>query len=70
MKQQTNGSMMWIPDLQVFWWLGSGSNRLHWDFQSHALPVELPSHMVLDANEIFVGFEPTTDCLTDNYSTN
>ena len=21
-------------------------------------------------NEIFVGFEPTTDCLTDNYSTN
>ena len=25
---------------------------------------------VLDANEIFVGFEPTTDCLTDNYSTN
>jgi hypothetical protein len=25
------------------WWLGAGSNRRHCDFQSHALPTELPS---------------------------
>ena len=26
------------------WWLGPESNRRHCDFQSHALPTELPSH--------------------------
>ena len=27
------------------WWLGAGSNRRHEDFQSSALPTELPSHV-------------------------
>ena len=27
------------------WWLGTGSNRRHADFQSAALPTELPSHL-------------------------
>ena len=26
------------------WWLGTESNRRHTDFQSVALPTELPSH--------------------------
>ncbi len=26
------------------WWPGAGSNRRHCDFQSHALPTELPGH--------------------------
>ena len=37
------------------WWLGTESNRRHMDFQSIALPTELPSHLVAGA-----GFEPTT----------
>ena len=32
------------------WWLGSGSNRLRIDFQSIALPFELPSHW--DGNQV------------------
>ncbi len=27
-----------------FWWCGAGSNRRHKDFQSFALPTELPHH--------------------------
>lgn len=27
-----------------FWWCGPGSNRRHKDFQSFALPTELPHH--------------------------
>ena len=27
------------------WWLGTESNRRHMDFQSIALPTELPSHL-------------------------
>lgn len=30
---------------QKKWWLGTGSNRRHADFQSAALPTELPSHL-------------------------
>ena len=29
------------------WWLGAESNRRHADFQSAALPTELPSHHFL-----------------------
>ena len=28
------------------WWLGTDSNRRHKDFQSYALPTELPSHIL------------------------
>ena len=27
------------------WWCGAGSNRRHKDFQSFALPTELPHHL-------------------------
>ncbi len=29
----------------VFLWCGAGSNRRHKDFQSFALPTELPHHL-------------------------
>ncbi len=29
----------------VSWWLGTELNRRHTDFQSAALPTELPSHL-------------------------
>ncbi len=32
------------------WWLGTESNRRHEDFQSSALPTELPSHKMLSLN--------------------
>ena len=50
---------------------GSGRNRTSdtWIFSPLLLPAELLTH-IQDTNEIFVGIEPTTDCLTDNYSTN
>ncbi len=32
-----------INTLQDLWWLGTESNRRHADFQSAALPTELPS---------------------------
>ena len=51
------------------WWDRTESNHRNTDFQSVALPAELRSH-IQGTNEIFVGVEPTTDCLTDNYSTN
>ena len=54
--------------LLTLWCLGPELNRRDMDFQSIALPAELPRH-ILDAKEKIVGFEPTTDCLTDNCST-
>jgi hypothetical protein len=30
----------------LFWWAGSESNTRHKDFQSFALPTELPAHRV------------------------
>ena len=50
------------------WCRVSELNQRHGDFQSPALPTELTRH-ILDAKEKIVGFEPTTDCLTDNCST-
>ena len=60
------------------WWLGTESNRRHEDFQSSALPTELPSHL---ANNILIyervprrdslkmaeltGLEPATSGVTD-----
>ena len=38
--------------LGFFWWCGPGSNRRHKDFQSFALPTELPHHSV--DSELFV----------------
>ena len=53
----------------IWWWPRRGSNARHRDFQSLALPTELPGH-IQDAKEKIVGFEPTTFCLTDKCSTN
>ena len=36
-------SQAWVF-LQILWWLRAESNRRHMDFQSIALPTELPSH--------------------------
>ena len=33
-----------LSDFDTIWWPGPGSNRRHTDFQSVALPTELPSH--------------------------
>ncbi len=37
------GLLFSSPKLLNLWWLGTGSNRRHADFQSAALPTELPS---------------------------
>ncbi len=42
-KKQANR----LFDYYVYvWWLGTESNRRHKDFQSFALPTELPSHFM------------------------
>lgn len=35
-----------LKRIGIKWWLGTGSNRRHGDFQSPALPTELPSHLL------------------------
>ena len=40
------------------WWLGTESNRRHEDFQSSALPTELPSHISGTAKAVRAGREP------------
>jgi hypothetical protein len=45
------------------WCRGAGSNRRHYDFQSYALPTELPRHEDLESRRAMVGdrgFEPLT----------
>ena len=37
------------PRLKI-WWLGTESNRRHKDFQSFALPTELPSQTIEEKN--------------------
>ena len=41
------------------WCLGAESNHRHCDFQSHALPAELPRHMATRK-----GLEPSTSSVT------
>lgn len=45
---------------RVFWWLGTELNCRHMDFQSTALPTELPSHKRNDMLAHVAGLEPTT----------
>ena len=42
------------------WWLGTELNRRHMDFQSIALPTELPSHHMA----VLTGIEPAIFCVT------
>src|SRR5699024_7824243 len=55
--------VIWVP-FKKRWWLGTESNRRHKDFQSFALPTELPSlgiylfFHVLICMEEEEGFEP------------
>ena len=44
------------------WWLGPGSNQRHMDFQSIALPTELPSLIKM---AVPTGLEPAISSVTD-----
>ena len=46
------------------WWLRAGSNRRHQDFQSCALPTELPSHNFIKM-AVWTGLEPAISSVTD-----
>ena len=47
--------------LRFIKWLGTESNRRHFELQSNALPTELPSHTVP------TGFEPAISCVTGRH---
>ena len=49
--------------LPLIWCLGAESNHRHCDFQSHALPTELPRHMAMRK-----GLEPSTSSVTGWHS--
>ena len=52
----------------VYWWLGTESNCRHADFQSAALPTELPSHAQLIAEQVKNYKENKSQCQTSqNY---
>ena len=36
--------VLWLRQVRTWWCPGAGSNHRHCDFQSHALPTELPGH--------------------------
>ena len=46
------------------WWLGTESNRRHEDFQSSALPTELPSLIKM---AVPTGVEPAISCVTGRH---
>ena len=52
------------PFLNFKWWLGTESNRRHKDFQSFALPTELPS---LFKMAVQTGIEPAISCVTGRH---
>ena len=62
-------AILWLFNLATNkWWLGTESNRRHKDFQSFALPTELPSqNIVINLNEIFNNvinsFVPSSTCI-------
>ena len=49
------------------WWLRTESNRRHKDFQSFALPTELPS-LTCTKMAVRTGLEPATSCVTGRHS--
>ena len=55
-SETTPSKFPWIKVLK--WWLGTESNRRHEDFQSSALPTELPSHISGTAKTVRAGREP------------
>ena len=42
---------MYFSGVMIKWWFGAESNRRHADFQSAALPTELPNHSYKDFAE-------------------
>ena len=48
----------------ILWWLRTESNRRHKDFQSFALPTELPRQSMA----VWTGLEPATSCVTGRHS--
>jgi hypothetical protein len=48
------------------WWLGTESNRRHKDFQSFALPTELPS-LIKFKMAVPTGIEPAISCVTGRH---
>ena len=49
-KKQNSGSQRGLG-ARIRWWSGAGSNRRHHDFQSCALPTELPDQVALGGAE-------------------
>ena len=45
---------LYINELKQKWWLGRGSNPRHKDFQSFALPTELPRHFLVTKRKFYV----------------
>jgi hypothetical protein len=52
---------------KIKWWLGTESNRRHEDFQSSALPTELPSLTLKKKMAELTGFEPAVSCVTGRH---
>ena len=48
---------IWVTNMNLKWWLGAESNRRHKDFQSSALPTELPSQLWpnIQLTEVLIG---------------
>ena len=45
-----------MQSFSAIWWFGAESNRRHADFQSAALPTELPNHHTKPAKKAFLAF--------------
>ena len=54
------GGTLPLSYYRTLWCLGAESNHRHCDFQSHALPTELPRHMMATRK----GLEPSTSNVT------
>ena len=57
-----------MRELLIFkWWLGPGSNQRHTDFQSVALPTELPSQMAVPTR-LELAISSVTDWHVNHYT--
>ena len=56
-----------LVDYNFKWWLGPGSNQRHTDFQSVALPTELPSQMAVPTR-LELAISSVTDWHVNHYT--